>query len=92
MARFRVLGYDFASVDRALVKTITYRLLIIVLDFTVVYLLTGRLDVATGFMLISNVYTTVAYYLHERAWDKIGPASTKKAAHEQKSGRKRKRG
>jgi adenylylsulfate kinase len=43
-----------------------------VLDVTVIYLLTGRLDVALGFMIISNVYTSVAYYFHERLWNKIG--------------------
>jgi len=57
---------------RSLAKAITYRLLIIVLDITVVYLLTGRLDVALGFMIISNIYTSVAYYFHERIWNKIG--------------------
>lgn len=56
---------------RSLVKSIMYRLIIIVLDFTTVYLFTGKVDVAIGFMLISNVYTTVAYFLHERLWDRI---------------------
>ena len=40
-------------------------------DFTAVYLLTRKLDVAVGFMLISNVYTTVLYFLHERFWDNV---------------------
>jgi uncharacterized membrane protein len=62
---------------RSLVKAITYRLLIIALDITVIYLLTGRLDVALGFMIISNVYTSIAYYFHERIWNKIGWGKTK---------------
>jgi adenylylsulfate kinase len=62
---------------RSLVKAITYRLLIIVLDITVIYLLTGRLDLALGFMIISNVYTSIAYYFHERVWNKIGWGKTK---------------
>ena len=62
---------------RSLVKAITYRLLIIVLDNSVIYLLTGRLDVALGFMIISNVYTSIAYYFHERIWNKIGWGKTK---------------
>jgi uncharacterized membrane protein len=56
---------------RSLVKAISYRILIIILDFSVIYLLTRRFDIAFGFMVISNVYTTVAYYIHERIWDKI---------------------
>jgi uncharacterized membrane protein len=56
---------------RSLVKAITYRAVIIVLDFSVIYLLTGRVDVALGFMIISNIYTTAAYFIHERIWNKI---------------------
>jgi len=56
---------------RSLVKAITYRLIIIILDFSVIYLLTGKLSIAVGFMLISNLYTSVAYFLHERLWNKI---------------------
>jgi adenylylsulfate kinase len=44
---------------------------IIILDFTVVYLLTGRVETALGFMLISNIYTSIAYYFHERIWNAI---------------------
>ena len=56
---------------RSLVKAITYRIVIIVLDFSVIYLLTGRVDVALGFMVISNIYTTAAYFIHERIWNRI---------------------
>ncbi len=56
---------------RSLVKSITYRAIIIVLDFATVYLFTGKMELAIGFMLISNVYTTTVYFLYERAWDKI---------------------
>lgn len=62
---------------RSLVKAVTYRLLIIALDVTAIYMFTGRLDIAVGFMLISNVYTSMAYYLHERIWNKIGWGKTK---------------
>jgi len=56
---------------RSLTKAITYRILILILDFTVVYLLTGRVEVAFGFMLLSNIYTSIGYYLHERIWNRI---------------------
>jgi uncharacterized membrane protein len=56
---------------RSLAKAISYRILIIILDFTVIYLLTRRFDIAFGFMIISNVYTTIAYFIHERIWNKI---------------------
>jgi uncharacterized membrane protein len=53
---------------RSLVKSISYRLFIMVLDFLVIYLFTRRTDIATGFVILSNIYTTVAYYFHERIW------------------------
>ncbi|MGC2030186.1 MAG: DUF2061 domain-containing protein [Steroidobacteraceae bacterium] len=56
---------------RSITKAITYRLVIICLDFLVIYLLTGKVRTAVGFMLISNVYTTVAYFAHERIWAHI---------------------
>ena len=59
------------TTKRSLVKAVTYRVVIIVLDFSVIYLLTGRVDVALGFMVISNIYTTAAYFIHERIWNKI---------------------
>ena len=60
------------TTKRSLVKAFTYRAVIVVLDVSVIYLLTGRMDIALGFTVISNVYTTVAYFLHERLWNKIG--------------------
>ena len=60
-----------ASRKRSIVKAITYRSVIIILDFLVVYLLTHKIETAAGFMIISNIYTTVAYFLHERIWSGI---------------------
>ncbi len=56
---------------RSLVKALTYRILIMTLDFLTIYLLTGAIHVAVGFMIISNVYTSLAYLVHERLWARI---------------------
>jgi uncharacterized membrane protein len=61
----------FATSKRSLVKTITYRVVIVCLDFVVVYVLTKKTDVALGFMIISNIYTSLGYFLHERIWARI---------------------
>ena len=53
---------------RSIVKALTYRVVIVCLDFVVVYWLTGKLTMALGFMVISNVYTTAGYFVHERIW------------------------
>lgn len=57
--------------ERSIVKTISYRLLIIVIDFLFIYCFTKQIKVALAFLIVSNVYTTLAYYLHERFWDNI---------------------
>ena len=59
------------AVSRTLVKTITYRIFILILDFTTIYIFTRQAKIALGFMIVSNIYTTVGYFLHERIWDKI---------------------
>ena len=56
---------------RSLVKALTYRVVIICLDFLFIYILTHKVEVALGFMIGSNVYTTVGYFLHERLWAPI---------------------
>lgn len=57
--------------SRSIFKTISYRVVILILDFASIYLFTGQIKVAVGFMIVSNVYTTLAYFFHERIWDKI---------------------
>ena len=57
-----------AGRKRSVVKAITYRGIIVCLDFLVIYLLTGKVSTATTFMIVSNLYTTVGYFLHERVW------------------------
>ena len=59
------------SRKRSIVKALSYRVVIICLDFLTVYLFTGAVRVALGFMLVSNLYTTVMYVLHERFWARI---------------------
>lgn len=59
------------TVKRTLVKTITYRIFIMTLDFTSIYLFTGKVNIAIGFMIVSNIYTTLGYFFHERIWDRI---------------------
>ncbi len=61
----------FEEHKRSISKAVTYRVIIIILDFLVVFLLTGKTEIALSFMIISNIYTTLAYYFHERIWNKI---------------------
>ncbi len=59
------------TLQRSIAKTISYRLIVVILDFIAIYLFTGQLKVAVWFTIVSNIYTTVVYFFHERVWDKI---------------------
>ena len=59
------------TLKRSLVKTISYRVVILILDFVSIYLFTGKTKVALSFMVVSNIYTTLIYFFHERMWGKI---------------------
>lgn len=69
------------SRKRSIVKALTYRVFIVCLDFIAIFIFTHKVEVALGFMIVSNVYTTVAYFAHERMWARIrwGLESTKAA-------------
>ena len=53
---------------RDLIKTITFASVHFTVAFTVAYLLTGSVPVATGLALFEPMVNTVAFFFHERAW------------------------
>jgi adenylylsulfate kinase len=69
------LGHDTHHADetlaRSIAKTLSYRACILILDFATIYFFTHRLEVAVGFTLVSNAYTTLGYLIHERVWDRV---------------------
>ena len=65
---------------RSLVKALSYRVAIVCLDFLAIYIFTHKVNVALGFMIVSNVYTTVGYFLHERFWARVRWGTEPKAA------------
>jgi uncharacterized membrane protein len=56
---------------RSVVKAISYRIIVVVADFAAVYLFTSRVEIALAFVVVSNIYTSVLYFLHERFWDRV---------------------
>ena len=60
-----------ATTLRSAVKALTYRGVIVILDFAAIYWMTGQVRIALGFMIVSNLYTTAAYFPHERIWARI---------------------
>lgn len=56
---------------RSIVKSITFRTVVMIFDFTIIMTITHRYDVAFTVIIASNVASTVLYYFHERAWNGI---------------------
>ncbi|MFI5163919.1 MAG: DUF2061 domain-containing protein [Bacteroidia bacterium] len=70
----KLLPYTHHSEEtlrRSIVKTVSYRVVILILDFVSIYVFTGQVKIALGFMIVSNIYTTLGYFFHERIWDRI---------------------
>ncbi|HLC58941.1 MAG TPA: DUF2061 domain-containing protein [archaeon] len=55
---------------RSIVKSITFTLIGAGLDFVAVYVFTKNLEISLGATILSNFLATVAYYFHERIWNK----------------------
>lgn len=56
---------------RSLVKSVSYRALSIIADYTFAYLFTRNAAFSAGIVLFVNFYSLILYYLHERAWAHI---------------------
>ncbi len=56
---------------RSIAKAISYRVVSILVDLIVVYLITRRLDLTLGVVMASNLASIFVYYFHERAWNKV---------------------
>jgi uncharacterized membrane protein len=56
--------------SRSIAKAISYRIISICVDLTVVFVITHRIDLTIGIVTTTNIVSTIVYYLHERAWNK----------------------
>lgn len=57
--------------SRSLFKSISYRIVSITADSIAAYFFTRDATLSAGIVLVVNGYSTVLYYLHERAWANI---------------------
>jgi len=62
---------------RALVKTLTYRVLVTSVDFGANYVVIGELATAASLSSLSLVAGPIAYFAHEAAWHYFGPDSAR---------------
>jgi uncharacterized membrane protein len=59
------------NAKRSLIKSITFRVLVIISDFIIIMLITRRYDVALAVIIFSNLASATLYYFHERAWNRV---------------------
>ncbi|WP_338740865.1 DUF2061 domain-containing protein [Haloplanus salilacus] len=57
--------------SRAIVKTLCYRLVMVVVTVVVALVVVGDLREAASIGLVANVAKTGTYYAYERLWDRI---------------------
>ena len=57
---------------QSLLKTATFAMVHFGVAFTIAFLLTGSAAIASALALIEPLANTFAYFLHERAWSRIG--------------------
>ena len=54
---------------RSIVKSVTWRIICVVVSIVTAYLLTGKLDVSVAIGTVYNAITMILYYFHERFWN-----------------------
>ena len=54
----------------SLAKTITYLVLHLIIGFSVAYLFTGSVLLASGIALVEPLANAIAFFFHEKAWNR----------------------
>lgn len=54
-----------------IVKTMTFACVHFTVAFSIAYLLTGSIAISSALALIEPMANTVAYYFHERVWQRM---------------------
>ena len=57
--------------SRAVLKTLGYRLLMVVVTVVVAWVVVGDLGDAASIGLVANLVKTGTYYAYERLWDRV---------------------
>jgi uncharacterized membrane protein len=60
------------AMPRDLTKTLTYLSIHLTVGFTVAYAFTGSVSLAGGIALIEPCINAVAFFFHEKAWQRAG--------------------
>jgi uncharacterized membrane protein len=56
---------------RSILKSITWRIICIIVSILTSFVLTGKWDLAVAIGTVYNLITMILYYFHERIWNRI---------------------
>ena len=56
---------------RSIAKSVSYRVVSIIVDSLVAYYFTRSVALSAGIVIFVDTYSTIVYYLHERIWAHI---------------------
>lgn len=57
--------------NRSVVKSVTFRILVVVADLIIIYAITKKADVTVVVIVATNIASTILYFLHERIWNDV---------------------
>ena len=57
--------------ERSITKSVTFRVLVIISDLVVIYILTRKVVATIAITVFTNLASTIFYFLHERIWNNI---------------------
>ncbi len=60
-----------SKLAKQLGKTLTFRIMVIVVNSMVVWIYTKEIMATMSVMTITTITSTVLYFIHERFWDRV---------------------
>ena len=71
MVRHAISRSALQNRKRAIVKTVSYRLFMLLITVSIAWMIIGDVSAALNIGLLTNIVKTGTYYLYERTWDHI---------------------
>jgi len=68
------------GIKQAVLKTITFRIIVTTVDFSTNYVVLGELTTAAGLSAVSFAAGPIFYFVHETAWNFLGPSFARRLA------------
>ncbi len=76
-----IMHFDHLPAGTPLLKTLTFAVVHFSVAFSVAYLLTGSLGIASLLALVEPLCNTVVFYFHEKLWSHLQQADANGVAH-----------